>query len=69
MMAAAGPSEHIIKCSYCGRDLIVMDNINNGIAFLSHLKNDHGIYYTAQRMTEVQTKKKVDNSKQVFASE
>jgi hypothetical protein len=45
-----------------------MDNVNNGMAFLSHLKNDHSIYYTPQRMTEVQTRKKTD-SKQVFASE
>ncbi|HEY7079913.1 MAG TPA: hypothetical protein VH500_09435 [Nitrososphaeraceae archaeon] len=33
--------EHIIKCSICGRGLIVKDTINDGIAFLSHLKFDH----------------------------
>ena len=43
--------EHIIKCSICGRGLIVKDTINNGMAFLSHLKFDHGIIYTFQRMT------------------
>jgi hypothetical protein len=43
--------EHIIKCSICGRGLIVKDTINNGMAFLSHLKIDHGIIYTFQRMT------------------
>src|SRR6187401_2968788 len=37
--------EHIIRCSECGRNLIVKDNVNNGIAFLSHLKADHGITY------------------------
>ena len=35
--------EHIIRRSECGRDLIVKDTVNNGIAFLSHLKLDHGI--------------------------
>ncbi|HEY3095107.1 MAG TPA: hypothetical protein VGJ42_05045 [Nitrososphaera sp.] len=63
----AGPDEHIIKCSYCGRDLIIRDNINNGVAFLSHLKNDHDIFYTPQRMTETKVKKHVD-SKQAFAA-
>ncbi|OLE40804.1 MAG: hypothetical protein E6K88_01325 [Thaumarchaeota archaeon] len=65
-MVAAGPDEHIIKCSYCGRDLIIKDNINNGVAFLSHLKNDHDIFYTPQRMTETKVKKRTD-SKQAFA--
>jgi hypothetical protein len=55
---AAGPDEHIIKCSYCGRDLIVKDNVNNGVAFISHLKNDHDIYYTPQRMTETKTRRR-----------
>lgn len=35
--------EHIIRCSECGRDLIVKDTVNNGVALLSHLKLDHGI--------------------------
>ena len=65
-MVAAGPDEHIIRCSYCGRDLIIKDNINNGVAFLSHLKNDHDIFYTPQRMTETKVKKRID-SKQAFA--
>jgi len=47
--------EHIIRCSECGRNLIVKDNVNNGIAFLSHLKLDHGITYLPQRMTKVKT--------------
>ena len=50
--------EHTIKCSICGRMLIVSDIVNNGVAFLSHLKLDHGITYTPQRMTEVRTKSK-----------
>ncbi|AFU56985.1 MAG: hypothetical protein QXX64_04945 [Nitrososphaera sp.] len=66
-MAAAGPDEHIIKCSYCGRDLIVKDNINNGVAFLSHLKNDHDIFYTPQRMTETKVNKRTDSGRQTFA--
>ena len=44
--------EHTIKCSICSRELIVKDTVNNGVAFLSHLKLDHGITYTPQRMTE-----------------
>lgn len=52
-----GSDEHIIKCSMCGRGLIVKDTVNNGVAFLSHLKMDHGITYVPQRMTEVKTKK------------
>jgi len=48
----ASRDEHIILCSICRRGLIVKDTINNGIAFLSHLKVDHGITYTPQRMTE-----------------
>ena len=44
--------EHIIVCNICRRGLIVKDIINNGVAFLSHLKLDHGITYTPQRMTE-----------------
>jgi hypothetical protein len=48
--------EHIIRCSECGRNLIVKDNVNNGVAFLSHLKLDHGITYISQRMTKGKTK-------------
>jgi hypothetical protein len=44
--------EHIIRCSECGRGLIVKDTVNNGVAFLSHLKLDHGITYIVQQMTE-----------------
>jgi hypothetical protein len=65
---AAEPDEHIIKCSYCGRNLIVKDNVNNGVAFLSHLKNDHDIFFTPQRMTEAKVKKRADSS-QSLASE
>lgn len=42
--------EHIIKCSICDRGLIVKDVVNDGMAFLSHLKFDHGIVYTFQRI-------------------
>ena len=42
----------------CGRGLIVSDIVNNGVAFLSHLKLDHGITYIPQRMTEVLTRNK-----------
>jgi len=48
--------EHIIRSSECGRNLIVKDNVNNGIAFLSHLKLDHGIMYLPQLMTKTKTK-------------
>jgi hypothetical protein len=50
--------EHIIICSICGRNLVVKDNVNNGIAFLSHLKFDHYIQYNVQQMTETRTKKR-----------
>ena len=50
--------EHIIKCSICNRGLIIKDTVNNGVAFLSHLKIDYGITYIPQRMTEEQTKNK-----------
>ena len=43
--------EHVIKCSICGRGLIVKDIVNDGMAFLSHLKIDHSITYAFQRMT------------------
>jgi hypothetical protein len=36
--------EYIIRCSECGRDLIVKDTVNDGVAFLSHLKIDHGTH-------------------------
>ena len=52
------PNEHIIRCSECGRDLIVKDTVNNGVAFLSHLKLDHGITFFPQRMTMTKTKSK-----------
>ena len=54
----ASRDEHIIKCSICGRGLIVKDTVNNGVAFLSHLKLDHGITYTPQQMTEDRRSKK-----------
>ena len=47
--------EHIIRCSECGRNLIVKDNVNNGIAFLSHLKEDHGITYLPQSMIKAKS--------------
>jgi hypothetical protein len=49
---AASRDEHIIVCSICRRGLIVKDTVNNGVAFLSHLKLDHGITYTTQRIAE-----------------
>jgi hypothetical protein len=48
----ASSNEHIIICSICTRALIVKDTVNNGVAFLSHLKLEHGITYIPQRMTE-----------------
>ena len=48
----ASRNEHIIICSICRRALIVKDTVNNGVAFLRHLKLDHDITYTPQRMTE-----------------
>jgi hypothetical protein len=56
--------EHIIVCNICRRALIVKDTINNGLAFLSHLKLDHDITYTPQRMTdERQRSKNVERQK------
>jgi hypothetical protein len=49
--------EHIIICSICGRNLIVKDNVNNGLAFLSHLNFDHYIQYNVPQMTETRVKK------------
>ncbi|HEX9319713.1 MAG TPA: hypothetical protein VF884_12335 [Nitrososphaeraceae archaeon] len=60
----ASYDEHIIRCSECGRNLIVKDTINDGVAFLSHLKLDHGIIYTVQRMTQTREAQKSANSKQ-----
>lgn len=54
----ASIDEHIIRCSECGRNLIVKDIVNNGVAFLSHLKVDHGITYSVQRMTQTRIKSK-----------
>jgi hypothetical protein len=51
-------NEHIIICSICTRALIVKDTVNNGVAFLSHLKLDHSITYIPQRMTEVRQRAK-----------
>ena len=50
--------EHIIKCSICNRRLIIKDTVNNGVAFLSHLRIDHRITYIPQRMVEERTKTK-----------
>lgn len=58
--------EHTIKCSICGRALIVKDWVNNGTAFLSHLKIDHGIGYSVPQMTEEKTRRKGRND-QAFA--
>jgi hypothetical protein len=60
--------EHIIRCSECGRNLIVKDNVNNGVAFLSHLELDHGITYVAQRMTKAKTKVKTEQTLQKMDS-
>lgn len=61
--------EHVIRCSECGRGLIVRDNVNNGVAFLSHLKNDHGIYYTAQQSSQTKQKMRENVSKQTLVSQ
>ncbi len=61
----ASIDEHIIRCSECGRNLIVKDTVNNGVAFLSHLQIDHGITYYAQRMTETKALKRNSYNKQV----
>ena len=49
--------EHVIICGICGRNLIVKDNVNNGLAFLSHLKIDHYIQYKVPQLTETKAKK------------
>ena len=58
--------EHIVKCSICNRGLIVKDIVNNGVAFLSHLKLDHGITYIPQRMIEEQIKSKSGEQNQMY---
>ena len=58
--------EHVIKCSICGRGLIVKDNVNNGVAFLSHLKNDHGVFYVLQRSVDTKTKSRDDRQGMEF---
>ena len=58
--------EHIIRCSECGRNLIVKDNVNNGVAFLSHLKLDHGIFYMPQRMIMTKSKLKTDSQQRLL---
>ncbi len=57
--------EHVIKCSICGRGLIVKDIVNDGLAFLSHLKFDHRITYTFQRMTTEAVRVQSNRSKTV----
>jgi hypothetical protein len=54
----ASEDEHIILCIECGRELIVKDTVNNGVAFLSHLKMDHGITFYPQRMVQSKALKK-----------
>jgi hypothetical protein len=61
----ASMDEHIIRCSECGRELIVKDSVNNGVAFLSHLKIDHGITYYPQRMTQTKVLRR-DSNKQLL---
>ena len=62
----ASRDEHIIKCSICNRGLIIRDIVNNGVAFLSHLKLDHGITYVPQRMIEEQIKSKNRTPNQMY---
>lgn len=64
----ASRDEHIIKCSICNRGLIVKDIVNNGVAFLSHLKLDHGITYIPQRMIEEQIKSKSCEQNQMYVT-
>ena len=65
----ASSDEHVIVCSECGRELIVKDIVNNGVAFLSHLKIDHGITYTPQRMTQVKTERKRSTEKLIYKTD
>jgi len=62
----ASQDEHIVKCSICNRGLIVKDIVNNGVAFLSHLKLDHGITYIPRRMIEEQIKSKSSEQNQMY---
>ena len=55
IVLAIAYDEHIIKCGLCGRALIVKDTVNNNMAFLSHLKIDHGITYSVPQMTETKS--------------
>jgi hypothetical protein len=57
--------EHIIRCSECGRDLIVKDTVNNGVVFLSHLKLDHGITYLPQRRSMTKSKGRVNGRQEL----
>jgi hypothetical protein len=70
-LSMASRDEHIIKCSICNRGLIIKDIVNNGVAFLSHLKLDHGITYFPQRMVEEQIKSKnrTPNQKYITSEE
>jgi hypothetical protein len=65
-LSMASRDEHIIKCSICNRGLIIKDIVNNGVAFLSHLKLDHGITYIPQRMVEEQIKSKNRTPNQMY---
>jgi hypothetical protein len=65
-LSMASRDEHIIKCSICNRGLIIKDIVNNGVAFLSHLKLDHGITYFPQRMVEEQIKSKNRTPNQMY---
>jgi hypothetical protein len=57
--------EHTIRCSECGRALIVKDTVNSGIAFLSHLKLDHGITYPPQRRSMTKSKGRVNGRQEL----
>jgi hypothetical protein len=39
-------------------DAILLLSVNNGVAFLSHLKFDHNIQYKAEQMSETRMKKR-----------
>jgi hypothetical protein len=57
--------EHIIRCSERGRDLIVKDTVKNGVAFLSHLKLDHGITNLPQRTSMTKCKGRVNGRQEL----
>ena len=65
MIIMVPSDEHVIRCSECGRNLIVKDTVNNGVAFLSHLELDHGITYVAQRMTMTKTRSRTESRQQL----